>query len=142
MRSSEIAVHDKSIVARAFEIVVIASETKTECSRELVSGLPSNTRTEHHSITVTVDNTEIATKVDKQREFLSDGATNIADVRFKIKLIIGAKSTNVHKGVVSTQSQLPLIVDHVTNFRGKFNSEGAFFGLCTDATADPNLCVS
>ncbi len=147
-RSNSLAIQEETVVG-AIETMVIAGETKAESSSELLGSCPSNARTEAHSITVSVNQTEITCQIHEQGELLSDGATHVADVRLKAQHVSGVgdfftKDLDLvlSEAVACTQGYRPLVVDVVANFRGDGEVGVVIVNRCTNTTTDPYLSVS
>ena len=84
--SNELAIQIEAIVG-AIETMVIAGEAKAESSGESISSSPSDTRTQADCPTRFVDQAEITCQIHKQGEFLSDGATNVTNIRLKAQIV-------------------------------------------------------
>ena len=129
------------------EAMVVTGETETESCCELFSSLPCDTGTEAHSPTFFVNQADITSQIQEQRELLANGATHVTDVRLKgqfvgnVNIVFSSrkKSRSYHtiEAVASTKSNLPLIIDDVTNFRVDVKSCVVFINLTTDTAADP-----
>ncbi len=97
--------------------------SETESSGEFLSSLPSNTGAEENAVcTFGIQQTEVTSKVNKQRELVTDSTTHITDVGFKDQCV-SRNTTSFGKSIVSTKSEGQRCVrNHVTNFRSDFKS--------------------
>ena len=138
-RSDQSAFHIETVVA--IEVMVVTDSTKTEGGGELLSSLPSDTGTEHHCKSLwSVEQCEVTSQIDKQRELLADGATHVTDVGFEEQGICG-EATNTAKIVFSTQGDLPLFVNAVTNFRGDRDFSVVLFNSSANTATNPHLSI-
>ena len=125
--------------------MIVTSEAETEGSGKLLSSLPCNTRTEAQCPTSCINQTEITSQISKQRELLADGATHVTDVRLKGQDVGGVGkliteqicSLVLSETITSAESDLPLVIDDITNFRIDVKASVVLINCSTDTAADP-----
>ena len=139
-RSSQCALQQEAV--SAIDVVIVTNLGKTEGCREFFGGLPCNTGLEHHCIITLrcIQQREIACQIDKQGEFVTNCATHVTYVWLKVQHIGSITTTGSHS-IIDTESHLPLIVDAITHFWGKFNRCQTFLSTCTKTAANPNLGI-
>ena len=136
LRSSQVAIQQESI--GAIEVMVVTDFSEAESGSELFGGLPCDTRLECHGIvTGIVKQTEVAAEVHEQRELLTDGATHVTDIGLKGQRVDVACG----KTIVSTKSDLPFVVDHITHFRSDGEMSVVLLDASSKAATNPYLCV-
>ena len=157
-RSEGFAIQKESIGQNStififIETTVVASESETESSGELIGSSPSNARTEAHSPTHGVfsgvdhvTKIEVTGQIQEQRELVADGATHITDVRLKgqvvdLHFVLFAQKfkLGLSETVASTQSNGPMVVDVVTNFRSDAEMGVVLVEGSVDTTANPPI---
>lgn len=147
LRSGKVTVQQETV--GAIEVVVVTDFAETESSSPMVGSHPGDTRLDCHSIVASVvKQTKITAKVEKQRELANSGG-NVTNVRLKSQRVgVMGDSFSEHIGlglcetVASTKSYLPLVVDGIANLRGDGEMSVVFLNTCTQAAADPYLCIS
>lgn len=133
----------------AIDVVVITDLAETEGGSEfaIFARFPSNTGLNGHSVsTIGIEQSDVTAEVGKQEELVADGAARVADVRLQEqgvgRLIAKNVILKLVKLIIDTQSDGPLVVDAVANFRGKREGSVVFLDLSTDVVqTNPNLGV-
>ena len=122
-RASQSALQQETV--GAIDVVVVTDLAETEGGSEFAvfTGFPGNTGLDGHSVgALSVEQTEVTAEVGKQEELLADGAASVTDVGFQeqgVGLNLGSKNFHLIVTVIGTQSDGPLVVDAVADFRGE-----------------------
>lgn len=155
-RSEGFAIQIETIVL-AIETVVVAGKSEAEGSGESFGSSPSDTGTEGQSPTHGVFSAvnrvaqiEVTSQIQEQGELLADGATHVTNVRLKGQFVDCQFFLLAHnfelvlgEAVASTQSNGPMVVDVVANFRSDAELGVVLVKLGVDAaTNPPTLSIS
>ena len=119
--------------------MVVSDLSKAESCCKLIRSLPSNTGLEGHGIGIPcIEQCDVTAKINEQRELVSNGTTHITNVWLEEEQVGrirdgGSKSFRfvLVETVIHAKSQLPLVVDCVTNFGSNVKSHVVLFHLST-----------
>ena len=147
LRGSQVSIQQETV--GAIEVVVVTDFAEAESGSELLGCLPCDTGLERHGIVASViEQAEVTAEVHEQGELLSDGATHITDVGLKSQSVSGVgdyvtKNLDLVliEAVTSAKGDLPMVVDHITHFRGDGEARVVLLNASAEATADPNLSI-